>query len=91
MVVQAWDGISEDMIIKSFKCCGQVKNGLPDDITCLKEGHPASEGLSDVKAFWNKNAQEFASDNFVQMEEIDENEDPNLIEEIFIEDDSDDE
>ena len=79
MVVEAWKTISEEMIAKSFTCCGQSKNGTPEEITCLKEGHPAHEAFAEVKQFWNYSAEEFDSEEIQEIEEVDEEQDPSVL------------
>ena len=37
-VVKAWKSLSPDLIRKSFRVCGQVKDVDIDEISCLKEG-----------------------------------------------------
>ena len=77
MVVAAWNGITEEMIAKSFLVCGQLKKGTPSDVTCMKEGRSAAQALEDVKAFWNYKAEDFEEIN--QEIEVDEDEDPMVI------------
>ena len=48
-IVQAWDMISKDVIIKSFRICGQVKDVRPDEILCMKQGKPCEEGLGKLQ------------------------------------------
>ena len=42
-VVKAWKSLSSDLIIKSFRVCGQVSDGNIDEIQCLQEGKSLSE------------------------------------------------
>ena len=44
MMVRAWDSISRDMIVKSFRVCGQVRDVNVDEITAFQEGRCASDG-----------------------------------------------
>ena len=45
-VVKAWkEGVSQEVIVKSFVVCGIAKNTSPDQISCLKEDRPAHEAL----------------------------------------------
>ena len=44
-IVQAWDKISSDTIIKSFKVCGQVLKFNPDDILCMRKDRPCADSL----------------------------------------------
>lgn len=74
MVSQAWNDLSEEMIAKSFANCGQTKDGIPEDVTCMKEGRVAAPALEKVKQFWNFNADQFVED-VNQNLEADENED----------------
>lgn len=80
MVSEAWGELSEEMIKKSFVVCGQTKDGSPEEITCLKEGRTAHPALEEVKKFWNQSAAEFSNNQHEAIEEIDEDEDPALIE-----------
>ena len=76
MVAQAWSEISEEMIAKSFVCCGQSKTQSPEDITCLKEGHVAAPALEEVKKFWENTASQFEEvPTSTQTLEVDEEED----------------
>ena len=84
MVSKAWNSIPEEMIAKSFVACGQAKNGVPEDVTCMKEGKVAAPALAEVKEFWNLKADQF-DQNVTQILEPDQNED------IFIDDDSEEE
>ena len=84
MVVKAWSDIPEEMIAKSFQICGQTRDAKPEDVTCMKEGHPASGALAEVKKFWDYTAEDFAAEDTVpieMVEEIDEEEDLTAIEE----------
>ena len=47
-IVKAWDMISKDVIIKSFRICDQVKDVRPDKILCMKQGKPCEDGLGEV-------------------------------------------
>ena len=89
MVIQAWGSIPEEMIAKSFSSCGQLKDGNPENITCMKEGHPAAKALEEVQKFWNFTPDEFRArkemNDLPSIEEADEEEDPTII------DDTDDE
>ena len=42
----AWKSLTRDLIQKSFRVCGQVKNVDIDEITCLKEGRSLCESKS---------------------------------------------
>ena len=48
-IVHAWDKISSDTIIKSFKVCGQVLNFNPDDILCMKKDRPCADSRQKLK------------------------------------------
>ena len=81
MVSKAWEGIPEEMISKSFICCGQAKDGTPEEITCLKEGKVAAPALEEVKNFWEFDSSQFETLNGpVLTHEIDENEDIFVVE-----------
>ena len=49
MMVRAWDSITRDMIVKSFRVCGQVRDVNVDEITAFQEGRCASDGKSKVQ------------------------------------------
>ena len=44
MAKKAWDNISNDLIEKSFRVCGQMPNINVDDIVAFKEGREAEYG-----------------------------------------------
>ena len=48
-IVKTWDMITKDVIIKSFKICGQVKDVRPNDILCMSQGKPCEEGLGKLQ------------------------------------------
>ena len=48
-IVQAWDKISSDTIIKSFQVCGQVLDFNPDDILCMRKDRPCADSLRKLK------------------------------------------
>ena len=81
MVSRAWDGISEEMIAKSFICCGQAKNGIPDDVTCLKDGNVAASAMEEVKKFWNFEADQFEEEDSTQVLEEDSDGDVFVVDE----------
>ena len=85
MVAKAWGSLPEEMIRKSFLQCGQLKDGSPEEITCMKEGRSAHPALEEVKKFWNHPPEKFGDDPYEAIEEIDEEEDP-----LLIDDDDDD-
>ena len=41
-LVAAWGKVTKEMVQKSFKCCGLSVDSNPEDITCLKQGHPVN-------------------------------------------------
>ena len=43
-VAKAWKSVSSDLIIRSFRVCGQVSDVNIDEIQCLQEGKSLSEG-----------------------------------------------
>ena len=75
MVLKAWDELPEELIKKSLLNCGQLKDGSPDEITCMKDDRVAHPALEEVKKFWNKSAKEFEENAIQASEEIDEDED----------------
>ena len=44
MAKKAWDNISNDLIEKSFRVCGQMPNINVDDIVAFKDGRVAEYG-----------------------------------------------
>ena len=48
-IVSAWNMISEETIVKSFKICGQVLDCNPDEILCMREGNPCEGALGTLK------------------------------------------
>ena len=53
IVFKAWNSISTDIIKKSFDCCGQSKESVPEQVTCMKKGKLAEEAFEKVKEIWN--------------------------------------
>ena len=53
MILRSWAKLSQELIIKSINCCGQGRNSLVDEITCLKDGNKARDAYILVKEFWN--------------------------------------
>ena len=54
-VIKAWkEGVSKEVVVKSFVTCGIAQNSSPEQISCLKEGKPAHEALPLVTERWNK-------------------------------------
>ena len=75
MVSEAWSTIPEEMISKSFVCCGQAKDGTPEEISCLKEGKVAAPALEKVKTFWNFTHEQFGNVQNHETIEIDDDQD----------------
>ena len=48
-IVKAWDMISSETIIKSFKICGQVLDFNPDDLLCMRKDKPCEGALQKLK------------------------------------------
>ena len=48
-VVKAWKSLSPDLIRKSFRVCGQVKDVDIDELTCLKEGTHLNDSKSSLR------------------------------------------
>ena len=44
VVVKAWQGVSAEVLTKSFECCGQVPGATADSVSCFKDGRPAASG-----------------------------------------------
>ena len=55
MVVKAWETISPDMVVKSFKVCGQAPNVTVSDILTFKEGKACGEGRQKLENLWDIN------------------------------------
>ena len=49
MIVRAWNKISKEMIIKSFRVCGQVRDIQVEEITAFKDGRCAEAGRVQLK------------------------------------------
>ena len=45
IVVKSWNSISTDIIKKSFDCCGQSKESVPEQVTCMKKGNLTEEAF----------------------------------------------
>lgn len=56
MVVRAWDKITKEMLIKSFRVCGQVRDVNIDEISAFKEGRCAESGKEKLKILWGMDA-----------------------------------
>ena len=76
MVLQAWNHVSEEIIIKSFFATGQAKTCQPEDISCLKETGIAHEALESVKEMWTNPLQQKLVNNCDQedLEQLEINE-----------------
>ena len=73
MVLKAWNSISTEILVKSFKVCGQHKDALPDEIACLKENMPVAEAKAVVAEIWDKTAAEIG-----EVQNIEEEDDEQL-------------
>ena len=51
--------ISPELIQKSFRACGQSRDGKVEDIHCLKKGEKAEEAFAGVSEFWDKDLEYF--------------------------------
>ena len=58
-VVEAWQSISPELIQKSFRACGQSRDGKVEDIHCLKKGEKAEEAFASVSQFWDEDLEYF--------------------------------
>ena len=66
-VVKAWkEGVSKEVVVKSFVACGIAQNSSPDQISCLKEGKPAHDALPLVTECWDKTADKPEMPEFTQ-------------------------
>ena len=79
-ITNSWNKISPEIVSKSFSVCGQLRNGTPEDISCLKEGNVAHEALEEVKSFWYNSdigsveiVEEVDQDQDIIMEEEEDN------------------
>ena len=48
-IVKAWDMIPKDVIIKSFRICGQVKDVRPNDLLCMSQEKQCEEGIGKLQ------------------------------------------
>ena len=56
MVLQARNTISTDILVKSFKVCGQHRDAIPEEISCLKENGALAEENPAILEWWQKTA-----------------------------------
>ena len=55
MIVKAWETIFPDMVVKSFKVCGQAPNILVSEILTFKDGKACEEGRQKLENLWEIN------------------------------------
>jgi len=48
-IVMAWGMIPKDVIIKSFRICGQVKDIRPNDLLCMSQEKQYEEGIGKLQ------------------------------------------
>lgn len=53
MILRAWKKLDTDLIVKSFRACGQTRHTRVEDIAVIKEGNKAREAFETVREFWN--------------------------------------
>ena len=58
-VVDAWNSIPKDLLIKSFHATGQAPESKIEDVHALKPGSKAEDAFDEIKAFWDKELAEF--------------------------------
>eukprot|EP00117_Sycon_ciliatum_P047703 scpid87205/ scgid34046/ len=83
-VVDAWDGISTDLIEKSFKACGITNDlhGLEDDqIHCFKPNGPIPDGMEVLKS--KSSSHTISEPVLVPEEEHDEREEEMMVVEVL--------
>ena len=79
MVLEAWESISQELIEKSFRVCGQTKNAKPEDIDCLKKDRSCENAFDSVSGLWDK-----VSENVDALDEV-EDDDEMFKNEVVIE------
>ena len=52
------------IIKKSFDCCGQSKESVPEQVICMKKGKLAEEAFEKVKEIWNAEPKSSKNDLF---------------------------
>ena len=53
MVMEAWNDITPDIILKSFKVCGQAPDTEVSDILAFKEGKTCALGRETLENLWS--------------------------------------
>ena len=48
-IVKAWYMIPKDVIMKSFRICGQVKDIRPNDLLCMSQDKQYQEGIGKLQ------------------------------------------
>ena len=72
VVVKAWQGLSPDLISKSFECCGQVPGATAENVSCFKDGRPAASGREQLAERFALPTAELRVDNAGSDEVVDE-------------------
>ena len=65
----AWKSLTPDLIHKSFRVCGQVKNVDIVEITCLKEGRSLCESKSALQHLMKLSPDEIDYEQLKRKEE----------------------
>ena len=53
MVATAWEGITADIILRSFKVCGQMPDCQVSDILAFRDGKTCSGGREKLETLWD--------------------------------------
>ena len=77
MVVRAWEDITPDIIIKSFKVCGQSPDTEVGDILAFRDGMTCTQGRQNLEYLWSVPI-DFIDLNLLFVKEMDESADATL-------------
>ena len=55
MVVSAWNSIPEEMVLKSFKVCGQAPDIEVSDILAFRDKKTCADGRPKLESLWDIN------------------------------------
>ena len=91
---KAWESVSQDIVIKSFRCCGisvEVDGTEDKEIHCIKDGGVAAEAFAEISqrtAALLATDESDSSESDDPFEDIDEDEGELEENEVVIEDDA---
>ena len=77
MVVRAWEDITPDIIIKSFKVCGQSPDTEVGDILAFRDGMTCTQGRQNLEYLWSVPI-DFIDLNLLSVKDMDESADATL-------------